>query len=176
MPPNIVHQRLARFLVRLLSWYVEYFELGEVVIAPFEMLLEPGRVAREPDVLFIAKAHLWRITPQRINGPADLAIEIVSHSSVIRDHRDKLKEYEAAGVREYWLLDARSDKHRARFHQLGPTGRYQTILPDATGRYDSLALDGFWLNISWLWQDPLPRPGDLQDLILGGRRSSSTTP
>ena len=27
---------------------------------------------------------------------------------------------------------------------------------DAQGRYRSQVVDGFWLQVGWLWQDPLP--------------------
>jgi Uma2 family endonuclease len=175
MPPNIFHQRLARFLVRLLSWYVELFDLGEVVIAPFEMRILPGRVSREPDLLFVAKRHLWRLTPERLDGPADLAIEIMSEWSVTRDAREKRDEYEAAGVREYWLLDARAGKQRTEFRQLDANGRYQLVATDADGRYRAAVLPGFWLDVAWLWQDPLPRPDDLKPIILAGRQQPDRT-
>src|SRR5262245_33958719 len=49
MPPKIAHQLASSFLVTLLSFYAQLLNLGKVLAAPCEMLLVPGRIAREPD-------------------------------------------------------------------------------------------------------------------------------
>src|SRR5690348_4674541 len=72
MPPNHKHQAMVRFLVNLLSMFVEFFQLGEILVAPFEMKVSPDSSGREPDILFIAKENLGRITEQKLEGPADL--------------------------------------------------------------------------------------------------------
>lgn len=89
-----------------------------------------------------------------MDGPADLAIEIVSPESVLRDRGAKYAEYEAGGVREYWIIDA--EARRADFFVLDGEGRYQRASPDDGGKYASAVLPGFWVNIGWLWQSPLP--------------------
>ena len=35
-------------------------------------------------------------------------------------------------------------------------GKYQPVTPDREGIYRSAVLSGFWLNIHWLWQQPMP--------------------
>ena len=40
-----------------------------------------------------------------IEGAPDLIMEIVSPRSADRDRREKFTDYEAAGVREYWIID-----------------------------------------------------------------------
>jgi Uma2 family endonuclease len=90
-----------------------------------------------------------------LNGPADLAIEITSPESLLRDRGEKFAEYELAGVPEYWLLDP--DRKRADFYELGSDGRYRLVTPDEEGRYHSQVVQGFWLKVAWLWQDPLPK-------------------
>lgn len=89
-----------------------------------------------------------------MDGPADLVIEIVSPESVLRDRGEKYAEYEAGGVREYWIIDA--EAKRADFFVLDSEGRYQRATPDADGKYGSAVLPGFWIKIGWLWQTPLP--------------------
>ena len=166
MPPNLLHQRLVAFLETLLSWYVRRLDLGEVVQAPFEMRIRPGRSSREPDLLFVSRANAARLTLERLEGPADLVVEIVSAHSAVRDRREKFAEYQEAGVPEYWLLDARPGQRQASFFQLGSDGRYREIAPDVEGRYYSAVLPGFWLDPAWLWQDSLPDPDELKPLIL----------
>lgn len=91
--------------------------------------------------------------------------ELISDESARRDRIDKLAEYGAAGVPEYWLFDPRPRQHRAEFYRLGAEGRYEAVLADAEGRYHSLVLPGFWLKPDWLWQDPLPKPAALLAMI-----------
>ena len=156
MPPTILHQLLSGFLYTLLSSYARRLDLGLVVAAPVEMQLFPGRLSREPDLLFVAREHLDRLTPERLVGPADLVVEIVSDSSVARDRVDKFYEYQEAGVPEYLIIDPRPGKRRVDFYRLTAEGTYLAVLPDAEGRYHSSVLPGFWFDPEWLWQDPLP--------------------
>jgi Uma2 family endonuclease len=165
MPPRTIHQRLVFWLSTLLALYARHFDLGEIIVAPFEMRLWPGRSSREPDILFIAREHEERLTPERLEGPADLVVEFVSESSVLRDRDDKFYEYQEAGIQEYWIVDPRPGKQRADFYRLGDDGKYQTVLPDAHGRYHTIVLPGFWLDPGWLWQEPLSQPLMLLALI-----------
>jgi len=162
-----IHQDVIGFIYRLLMWFNDERGLGTIRFAPFAMYLPELGWEREPDLLFVARANEHRIEAARVIGPADLAIEIVSDDSVRRDQRDKLAAYEAAGVPEYWIVDPRPRHRGCRFLHLDAHGRYQDIPLDAEGRYHSLALPGFWLDPSWLWQDPLPKPHRLMPLILG---------
>lgn len=152
MPPTDVHQALLGFVYTLLRLFSEMLKLGQLRVAPFEMKLGPRGSARQPDILFVSAEHLDRLTPQRLNGPADLVIEIVSADSVRRDRFDKLREYARAGVREYWVLDPRPGKLRADFLQLDATGEYALIATEDDERYASAVLPGLWLRPAWLWQ------------------------
>jgi len=158
MPPKDRHQAIVGFLHIVLSLFANLFNLGVVRVAPFEMRVRPDGPAREPDLLFIARDHLDRLTPERLEGPADLVVEVISDDSVARDRADKFYEYQEAGVREYWLIDPRPDKERADFYQLTPEGRFQAALPDADGRYHAAVLPDFWFRPDWLWQETLPDP------------------
>ncbi len=162
--PSKFHQDILGFLYVLLSWYVRALGLGAVIMAPFEMRLSPRR-SREPDIVFVAHEHADRLDATRLDGPADLAVEIVSPDSARRDQQEKLEEYAALGVREYWVFDSRPGRQDARFYQLGPDGRYGFVPPDADGRYHSTMLPGFWLRPDWLWQEPLPEPDRLKPAI-----------
>lgn len=168
MAPKTVHALLTIFLARLLGDFADLFDLGRIIHAPFEMRL--ARSAREPDILFIATAHLDRLTPERFMGAADLVVELISDDSTARDHRDKYREYAEAGVAEYWLFDPRPGHHRADFFGLTAAGAYEPIPPDAAGRVHSRVLPGFWLDPAWLWQEPLPKPAALLALIVPAGR------
>jgi Uma2 family endonuclease len=151
-PPATIHQRIAAFLLRCLGFYVEARSLGEVLIAPVQMRLPNS--GREPDILFVATANLHRIEGRYLNGPADLAIEVVSPDSRKRDYVDKFREYAEAGVREYWLVDG--VKKQAAFYGLGADGSYHALPVSADNVFHSEVLTGLWLRVDWLWQEPLP--------------------
>jgi Uma2 family endonuclease len=159
MPQNLQHHDVVVFLYQLLSLLLRRTGGGKALIAPFEMRLNQ-RSSREPDLLFVKQDHLDRLDRQRLNGPADLAVEVISPESVTRDRSEKLAEYETAGVEEYFLVDPRRRSRNATLYRLNDDGRYETVPLDADGRYRFRALPGFWLDESWLWQDPLPDPLD----------------
>jgi Uma2 family endonuclease len=158
MPPNIRHQDIVSFLITLLRLFVDSLNLGRVLAAPTEMRLIPGKLSREPDILFVARDSLPRLTGQRLEGPADLVVEVVSEESATRDRRDKFQEYAQAGVREYWLIDPRPEQQQATIYRRGEDGTYAATAPDGEGRLHSAVLPGLWLLPAWLWQEPLPDP------------------
>jgi Uma2 family endonuclease len=158
MSPKDRHQHIIGFLHGLLLFFTSLLRLGEVRIAPLEMLIANGGPAREPDIFFIARDHRERLTQDRLNGPADLIIEVVSRESTARDRREKFKEYQAGGVREYLIVDSREGKNGMNWYALRENGRYEAILPDKAGRYHSSVLPGFWLRAEWLHEGQDPDP------------------
>ena len=161
-PASLEHQDLILFLARLLAAFVEQRQLGHVWTSGLQMRLRRRPSGREPDVLFLSHSHADRLRPTFIDGPADLAIEIVSPESVERDLVEKVGEYEAHGLPEYWAVDPL--QRQAHFRQLGPDGRYRLVGSDADGFYHSAVLPGFRLRVAWLWQRPLPPLADITDL------------
>jgi Uma2 family endonuclease len=151
-PASYRHQDIASFLTSVLRIYVEHHHAGVVCPAPFQMKLEPS--GREPDLIFIAAAHLDRLTPTYLDGPADFVAEIISLESVERDRGVKFLEYETAGVPEYWLIDPL--RRWIECYQLGAEGCYNTAFAGRTEVCRSSAIPGFWLRAEWLWQQPLP--------------------
>lgn len=150
-PPNLRHQEIVNFLMSMLSTFSEIHSLGEIIDAPFQMKL--AHSGREPDVMFVAQAHLERLKQTYLDGPADLVVEVVSPESAGRDRGDKFYEYREADIPECWLIDPQLKQ--AEFYQLDAAGVYQNVLP-AEGIYRSRVLPGFWLRVEWLWREPLP--------------------
>ncbi len=110
--------------------------------------------SRAPDILFVANENLARLRNTYLDGPADLAVEIVSPDDPDRDYVDKFQEYQTGGVREYWIIDPQ--RQEAHFYQLGQDNLYQEITVGDDGIYRSAVLPGLWLRVAWLWQEPLP--------------------
>ena len=154
-PASNRHQDISGFLESMLRIFVETKQLGAVRTAPFQMKLENGR---EPDLIFVAKAHLNRLKATYLDGPADLAVEIVSPESAGRDRGEKFYEYARGGVPEYWLIDPQTEQ--VEFYRLAGD-RYETAFSGHSGRYDALVIPGFWLQVDWLWREPLPKVLDV---------------
>lgn len=152
-PASVDHQELADFVHSILKRYAVFHQLGKVLAPPFQMKL-PGSSGREPDVLYVASEHLSRFKQTYLDGPADLVVEIVSPESATRDREQKFAEYERGGVSEYWILDRAA--RQADFCQLNARGIYESYAPDAQGIYHARMVPGFWVNVNWFWQYPLP--------------------
>ena len=151
------HQRVVQFVFTVMDLFVRALRMGAVGTAPVEVLLAPGGPSREPDIFFVRNDQLYRWTEDRLEGGPDLAVEVVSDDSVTRDRAEKYREYEAAGVREYWVIDPRPGRQRAEFHTLDPNGSDQILGPE-DGIVRSRVLPGFALRVEWLWQDPAANP------------------
>jgi Uma2 family endonuclease len=158
-PATLDHQNAGMFLSKVLSFYAEANDLGHVVFAPYVMKLAAISRGREPDIIFVRKDREHLLTRHYLDGPADLAVEIVSPDSGSRDRKEKFTEYEVAGVHEYWLFEP--DRKQAEFYQLGDDGRYRRAEIGADGIYRSKVIPGFWLKVEWLWQTPAPATLDI---------------
>lgn len=155
MTASTKHQKLVLWLANILSLFIEKYELGLLLTAPFNMQMPHLERGREPDILFVTQDRLHIVQESNLSEAADLVVEIVSPESVSRDRGEKFVEYEAAGVREYWLIDP--DRQQAEFYRLSEAGRYQLVFPTADDIFNSAVLANFWLKTDWLWQEPLPK-------------------
>ncbi len=102
--PRTLHQRATGLLYRILSEHVETHGLGEVFIAPFDVVLSKNDIV-EPDVIFVSTARRPIITDDNIRGVPDLLVEVVSPTRPAMDTRDKRHVYERCRVPFYWIVD-----------------------------------------------------------------------
>ncbi|MGB9596831.1 MAG: Uma2 family endonuclease [Candidatus Poribacteria bacterium] len=101
--PTPKHQRISSRLYLLIGNFVLSKNLGEVCYSPLDVKLYEG-IIRQPDIAFMSKDHLDRIT-EKYWGVPDLVIEILSESTITEDRTNKFFEYLQAGVSEYWIVD-----------------------------------------------------------------------
>lgn len=153
-PVSNAHQRIGNFLFRVISDFVETYDLGQVFQLEFQMKLVGEGRGREPDLFFVPKAKFGQIQPGFFDGPADLVIEIISPESIDRDRVKKFGEYQRGGVPEFWLIDPVAQE--VTFFHRNAAGRFQAVTPGEDGVYHCPALPGFWLRLEWLWQSPPP--------------------
>lgn len=148
------HNRVGLFLLAILRIWVEVKGAGELRYEPFQMKTAPHLAGRSPDVFFVATENLGRLKKNYLDGAADLVIEIISPESRVRDRKEKFCEYEEGGVKEYWLLDP--VRRQAEFYHRAEDGRYAAMAIDEQGVFRSRVLDGLWIRVEWLWQEPPP--------------------
>ena len=120
--PNTRHQRISHKLERYLGPFVDEHDLGWLFAAPFDVVLSPSDVV-QPDLLFVAREHLDRLTEANLQGAPDLAVEIVSESTRGRDEVTKRHLYERHGVPEYWIVDPVTES--VEVFRVGNKGRYR---------------------------------------------------
>lgn len=167
MPPTMRHQMLVMLLGAVFSWHVGIRRLGLVIPGPAELRL--AKSAREPDLMFVATANLHRLSDLRAEGYADLVVEVISPDSTRRDRVEKLAEYAAAGIPEYWIFDPRRGRESLLAFALDPAGAYAPIAPGEDGRIHSAVMAGFWFDPAWLLRDPLPDAPTLYAEMVGAR-------
>jgi Uma2 family endonuclease len=153
-PASRKHVQVTGWIQSLLLIVVQQQRLGEVLGPEFMVRLRKGGKSRRvPDVLFVTSARKSLLKRTYLDGAPDLAIEVVSPDSVARDWREKYLAYEAAGVREYWVIDPLSRLmevyalKRKKFHIIAPAN---------DGIVESAVVPHFRLRPSWLWNDALP--------------------
>ncbi|MBM3212307.1 Uma2 family endonuclease [Candidatus Poribacteria bacterium] len=71
--------------------------------APLDVKLRRG-IIRKPDIAFMSREHKKRMTTKHWGIP-DLVVEILSKGNKSQDRVEKFKEYQEAGILEYWIVD-----------------------------------------------------------------------
>ncbi len=150
-PASAEHQDRVRFLLRLLDGYCEARNWGKVFMGPAAVQLSP-EVVREPDLFVLAPDDIPHAHGSPLRVRPVLVIEVSSPSTRTIDRGEKAEDYAQAGVPEYWVVDAeRGEVVAHRLHR----GIYKKAVVKA-GRLDSQAVPGFWLDVGWVLQKPLP--------------------
>lgn len=147
-PQTDRHLLISGFLYKAISGFVEQRGIGGLVAqAGFQVKLSP-RVAREPDVFYLAAGNELRFKRTFVDGPVDLAIELISPDSRVRDRREKFVEYAQGGVREYWIVDP--DAETVEVFRL-VSGAYEPVPLGDPPRVTSEVIPGLWIDPAWMW-------------------------
>lgn len=150
-PASDRHEDLFRFLMTLLSAFLDERGGGAVRGSRYPMRLDE-RWSPEPDLLVVRDERRHLMTPKRLEGAADLVIEIASESAPELDRREKLPRYRQAGVTEMWLIDPFAENILV--ERAAAAGYDSATFTD--GRLESTVLPGFWIEVGWLWHPTLP--------------------
>ena len=163
-PVHVSHQQLVRFLTFLLQGVVRFRNLGEVLNGPAVVRLRPS-LNYEPDIFVVPAAQLNRLSDQHFGGVPALVVEVISPSTRTYDLRTKAVNYCAHGVPEYWAVDPEQQTLHQHLLPNDPSAPY-LVATHMDGRLESQAIAAFWIDVGWLWQDPLPSELDCLSQIL----------
>ncbi len=109
--PTVPHQRIVLAMAIALHAYTRDHG-GEVMVAPTDVVLDTRRaLVLQPDLLYVGP-QCTAIVGDRVDGPPNLVIEILSPYPRIGRLDEKIRWYSSYGVEEIWLyhqLAARLD-------------------------------------------------------------------
>jgi Uma2 family endonuclease len=157
-PVSDRHQDHVGFLFDLLNGFRCERGGGAVRMGPAVLRLSEDWKP-EPDIFVHPPEGAGQPQPKAL-----LVIEILSRSTRDHDLGLKLDAYRAAGIPEIWMCDER-DRVVLVERRDGPGDGYRSER-HTEGRLDSTAIPGFWIDVSWLWADPLPNPRRCLEAIL----------
>ena len=153
------HSALTLFVLVLLRLWVEEHQAGAVLGEPYNMKVGPDLPGRSPDAMFIAEANQHRVKRSFLDGPCDLAVEIVSPDYRRADTVEKFAEYAQGGIPEYWIIDYAVEQ--AYFYGLNASGKYEQLPVGQDGIFHSRILPGLFIPVEWFWRRPLPTTREL---------------
>jgi len=162
-PVSAEHQDLVGFLLWLLKGYCEAKGWGRVLTGPAAIRILPD-VIREPDIFVFPPQEAPKVKGTPIEAKPCLVVEVTSPWTRAIDLGEKARDYEQAQIPEYWVVDR--EEGRVLAHTLTEKGYKVKALKG--GRLESRAVPGFWIDVGWLFQDPLPPASEcLREMLRG---------
>jgi Uma2 family endonuclease len=136
--PSVIpdHSFVIAALVSILGPHISNRDLGQLFLDVDTIFGEYD--VRRPDILFFKKNRLHLIGEKAMQGPPDLAIEVLSPSSITTDRKDKFRLYATGKVKHYWIVDPKQRTIEA--YRLG-VGKYVGRIRGS--RTDTVALPPF---------------------------------
>ena len=103
--PSTTHQDLILEIAVVLREFVKKNRgKCKVYISPIDVQLDcDDKTMVQPDVIVICDRD--KILNRCLYGAPDFVVEVLSPSSTKQDTAIKLRKYQVAGVREYWIID-----------------------------------------------------------------------
>ncbi|MDE5719043.1 MAG: Uma2 family endonuclease [Lachnospiraceae bacterium] len=139
--PTLTHQDILMWLsARIWSYIEEHGGSCKVLPAPFAVYIKDDEHNYvEPDVVVVCDPD--KLDEKGCHGAPDWVIEIVSPSSKTMDYIGKCALYEAAGVREYWIVDPKERNVAVYDFTHGVSRQYSFTERVKVGIYEDFFLD-----------------------------------
>jgi Uma2 family endonuclease len=145
--PSLMHQRVSKRLSRTLMEYFEDRSIGEVFVAPTDVILTNHDVF-VPDLLVVG--HPADLSKRGIEGPPLLVVEILSPSTRRQDRGPKARRYAELGVDHYWIVDP--DRRRVECHRLVQGSFRPVVHAEGNTTLVHPSWDGLTVDLAALWR------------------------
>lgn len=143
--PAPIHQHLTGEIFYQIRHFLESHPVGLVFVETDVHLGSDASgdfVYRSEIVFYVGERAIGM--EDKLFGPPDLVVEIVSRGSRRLDSETKLRDYERFGVREYWLFDP--ERHRMTAYLLRDNAFVES--PITGDRFSCEAVPGFHLDVA----------------------------
>ncbi len=141
----------------VLGLRVKRLALGHLFVDRTRVSNDDAKLSAEPDIVYvsgdaidsgrvrlISKASGGSGEYVEVEGAPDMVAEIVSDGSVTKDTKRLPLAYYKAGIREYWVIDARREPLLFQIHRPGATS-FEAV--EATDGYLYSGVFGCWFRL-----------------------------
>jgi Uma2 family endonuclease len=163
------HEKLLKWLDRVLGFYVEALRLGMVLGSRTAVEIDQFR-GRLPDLLFVRQSRLEIVQQKAVYGAPDLVLEISSPNDRLSESIALETDYRAIGVLEIVFIDL--GKRRVRVLRKQTDGYSEEVL--TTGVLALESMGGLALELDWFFVEPRPDQRATVDALLARAGSPDT--
>jgi Uma2 family endonuclease len=150
-PVKLKHNEANGNVYKLLDTFCIENDLGFVGIE--KLLVSLTRNDYEPDVCFWKQSRAKDFTEDQMQFPApDLVVEVLSKSTANNDRTTKYEDYEAHGVKEYWIIDP--SKQTIEQYVLSHK-KYELIFKGKEGMLECVAVKNFKIPVKAIFDKRL---------------------
>ncbi len=155
--PSRRHQQVSGELFKQIAVFLTG-KPCEVYSAPFDVRLpdeeeadDEVRTVVQPDILVVCDES--KLDERGCRGAPDVVVEVVSPATAARDQIYKVRVYEKAGVREYWIVHPVDNLITVR--RLSPSGNYDVPkLIEGKGALEVGVLPGLVIDLDAVFDSP----------------------
>jgi Uma2 family endonuclease len=138
-------------LIKVLPTFTEKYNLGWVGF--YDIMVSLTRNDYTPDVCFWKQSRAKDFTEDQMQFPApDLVVEVLSKSTATNDRTTKYEDYEAHGVKEYWIIDP--SKQTMKQYVLSHK-KYELVFKGKDGSVESVAVKNFKIPVKAIFDKRL---------------------
>jgi len=146
------HEKLLRWVDRVLDLYVEERDLGIVLGSRTAVEIHPFR-GRLPDLLFVRQDRMEIVKQKAVYGAPDLVMEVISPGDRPSDVIALETDYRSIGVAEIVFIDQR--KRAVRLLRRRESEYAEEVM--TAGAIVLETLGSLRLELDWLFLEPRPR-------------------
>ena len=155
--PSRRHQQVSGELFKQIAVFLTG-KPCKVYSAPFDVRLpdeeeadDEVRTVVQPDILVVCDES--KLDKRGCRGAPDVVVEVVSPATAARDQIYKVRIYEKAGVREYWIVHPVDNLITVR--RLSPSGNYDVPkLIEGKGALEVGVLPGLVIDLDAVFDSP----------------------